>query len=91
MHTLIRFAVLVFFRSYTVLRKDVREMNSDCPPKADAGLKQGEFKVKHSEVNHQHLTKLVHSVYRVPDICVLVCVLTHLAENARRACCSETD
>ncbi|XP_034408531.1 AT-rich interactive domain-containing protein 4B isoform X2 [Cyclopterus lumpus] len=24
---------------YTVLRKDVREMNSDCPPKADAGLK----------------------------------------------------
>ncbi|XP_058508369.1 AT-rich interactive domain-containing protein 4B isoform X1 [Solea solea] len=24
---------------YTVLRKDVREMNRDCPPKADAGLK----------------------------------------------------
>ncbi|XP_023267588.1 AT-rich interactive domain-containing protein 4B isoform X1 [Seriola lalandi dorsalis] len=24
---------------YMVLRKDVREMNSDCPPKADAGLK----------------------------------------------------
>ncbi|XP_042357714.1 AT-rich interactive domain-containing protein 4B isoform X1 [Plectropomus leopardus] len=24
---------------YTVLRKDVREMNADCPPKADAGLK----------------------------------------------------
>ncbi|XP_070696821.1 AT-rich interactive domain-containing protein 4B isoform X4 [Pempheris klunzingeri] len=24
---------------YTVLRKDVRELNSDCPPKADAGLK----------------------------------------------------
>ncbi|XP_070833336.1 AT-rich interactive domain-containing protein 4B isoform X4 [Chaetodon trifascialis] len=24
---------------YTVLRKDVREMNSDCPPKADAGHK----------------------------------------------------
>ncbi|XP_070772205.1 AT-rich interactive domain-containing protein 4B [Enoplosus armatus] len=24
---------------YTVLRKDVREMNSNCPPKADAGLK----------------------------------------------------
>ncbi|XP_068423619.1 AT-rich interactive domain-containing protein 4B isoform X2 [Clinocottus analis] len=24
---------------YTVLRKDIREMNSDCPPKADAGLK----------------------------------------------------
>ncbi|KAM9364457.1 AT-rich interactive domain-containing protein 4B [Pholidichthys leucotaenia] len=24
---------------YTVLRKDVREMNSDCPPKADVGLK----------------------------------------------------
>ncbi|XP_068184377.1 AT-rich interactive domain-containing protein 4B isoform X2 [Antennarius striatus] len=24
---------------YTVLRKDVREMNSSCPPKADAGLK----------------------------------------------------
>lgn len=24
---------------YIVLRKDVREMNSDCPPKADAGLK----------------------------------------------------
>ncbi|XP_072247395.1 AT-rich interactive domain-containing protein 4B [Leuresthes tenuis] len=24
---------------YTVLRKDVREMNSDCPPKADATLK----------------------------------------------------
>ncbi|CAJ1067686.1 AT-rich interactive domain-containing protein 4B isoform X2 [Xyrichtys novacula] len=24
---------------YTVLRKDVREINSECPPKADAGLK----------------------------------------------------
>ncbi|XP_059179844.1 AT-rich interactive domain-containing protein 4B isoform X2 [Centropristis striata] len=24
---------------YTVLRKDVREMNGDCPPKADTGLK----------------------------------------------------
>nr|XP_020458954.1 AT-rich interactive domain-containing protein 4B isoform X1 [Monopterus albus]XP_020458962.1 AT-rich interactive domain-containing protein 4B isoform X1 [Monopterus albus] len=24
---------------YMVLRKDIREMNSDCPPKADAGLK----------------------------------------------------
>ncbi|XP_013861380.1 AT-rich interactive domain-containing protein 4B isoform X2 [Austrofundulus limnaeus] len=35
----------VFVRSfkdgkfYTVLRKDVREMSSDCPPKAEAGLK----------------------------------------------------
>lgn len=35
----------IFVRSFkdgkfnTVLRKDVREMNSDCPPKADAGLK----------------------------------------------------
>ncbi|KAM6997782.1 AT-rich interactive domain-containing protein 4B isoform 2-T2 [Tautogolabrus adspersus] len=35
----------VFVRSfkdgkfYTVLRKDVREINSECPPKADAGLK----------------------------------------------------
>ncbi|KAG7230050.1 hypothetical protein INR49_009770 [Caranx melampygus] len=29
---------------YMVLRKDVREMNSDCPPKADAGLKPGEFR-----------------------------------------------
>ncbi|XP_075933100.1 AT-rich interactive domain-containing protein 4B isoform X3 [Anarhichas minor] len=35
----------IFVRSFkdgkfnTVLRKDVREMNGDCPPKADAGLK----------------------------------------------------
>lgn len=34
----------VVFCSYTVLRKDVREMNSDSPPKADAGLKAGELK-----------------------------------------------
>lgn len=37
--------VAVFF-SYMVVRKDIRELNSDCPPKADAGLKPGEFNVK---------------------------------------------
>lgn len=33
---------LCVFCSCTVLRKDVREINCDCPPKADAGLKPGE-------------------------------------------------
>lgn len=31
------------FCSYTVLRKDVREINCDFPPKADAGLRPGEW------------------------------------------------
>lgn len=34
------------FCSYMVLRKDIQEINSDCPPKTDAGLKPGELKSK---------------------------------------------
>lgn len=55
-------------------------MNSDCPPKADAGLKPGECKVKLEEVR---LTELVHSTHPVPDICGWSAALTHLAENAQ--------
>ena len=36
---------LAVFCSNTVLRKDVREINGDCPPKADATLKPGELKL----------------------------------------------
>lgn len=51
------------FGSYTVLRKDVREMNGDCPPKADAALKPGELKLQYWCIAHT-------------DICGLVCVDT---------------
>lgn len=45
-----RITGLSVFYSYTVLRKDVREINGDCPPKADTGLKPGETTVCLSEV-----------------------------------------
>lgn len=41
-----------------VLRKDIREMNCDSPPKADAGLKPGEFNVKLRGVNF--ILELLH-------------------------------
>lgn len=70
---------LSVFYSYTVLRKDVREINADCPPKADAGLKSGETTVFLSEVN---VSGFLHSSPPAPNVCGLVCVMTKNMDQA---------
>lgn len=40
--------IFTLFCSYMVLRKDVNEINSEIPPKADAGLKAGNAPRKES-------------------------------------------
>lgn len=82
MYKLIRVSVSC---SYTVLRKDVREMNTNCPPKADTGLKPGEFKVGLKETN---LREVLQNAQPVSDICRVVCVLT---QHTHKEFCSETD
>lgn len=56
-------------------------MNGDCPPKADAGLKPGEFKVNVKEVK---LPTVLHSACPVPDICGKACVVTANAQRTRQ-------
>lgn len=70
---------LSVFYSYTVLRKDVREINGDSPPKADAGLKPGETTVCLSEVN---VPEFLHSSQPAPNVCGLVCVMTENMDQA---------
>lgn len=80
-YTLIRVSVSC---SYTVLRKDVREMNTNCPPKADTGLKPGEFKVSLKETN---LTEVLHNAHS--DIWHLHTGLCF--DTTHSKFCSETD
>lgn len=67
--TLIRVPVCC---SYMVLRKDVREMNGDCPPKTDAGLKPGESTpLATGELNHRWRS------HRDLRVCPCVCACEH--------------
>lgn len=67
-----------------VLRKDICEMNSDSPPKADAGLKPGGF-TPQGWKNWSIRTYLVTIIY------VSVCMLTRSVESACWAGSGEAD